>query len=101
MHPRTIIREVLRLHAQLQGSLRLNTDTESHLAIIATELLGARQVVLVDKLLRVRLESDKGPHMRDAIHIAGKELPGGVAIRPLQKGGARSVGPCPRSGSCV
>src|SRR5207302_8748882 len=80
-----------RLNAQLQGSLRSNTDTECRLAIgfVPIERLGERRVVLVGKSLRARLEAYKGPRMRDAIRIAAEELPGGVAIRTLRKG-ARS-----------
>src|SRR5256885_14884239 len=86
-----IVGDVQRLNAQLQGSLRSNTDTECRLAIgfVPIERLGERRVVLVGKSLRARLEAYKGPRMRDAIRIAAEELPGGVAIRTLRKG-ARS-----------
>src|SRR6202035_2369122 len=87
----TIVGDVSRLRAQLERSLRSNTDTECRLAIgfVSIERLGERQVVLVGKFLRSRFENHKGPRMRDAIRIAGKVLPGGVAIRILRKG-ARS-----------
>src|SRR5256885_10019944 len=86
-----IVRDVQCLNAQLQGSLRSNTDTECRLAIgfVPIERLGERQVVLVGKFLRARLEAYKGPRMRNAIRVAAMELPGGVAIRTLRKG-ARS-----------
>ena len=45
------------------------------IGVVSIELPGAREVVLVGKLLRVRLESYKGPRMRDPIRIPGKELP--------------------------
>src|SRR2546430_17001275 len=88
-----IVRDVQRLHAQLQGGLRSNTDTECRLAIgfVPIERLGERQVVLVGDLIGARLEAYKGPRMRDAVRIAAKELPGGVAIRTLRKAASSRV----------
>src|SRR5256885_4903025 len=59
------------LHAQLQGSLRSNTDTECRLAIrfVSIERLGERQVVLVGKFLCSRLEKDRKSTRLNSSHL--------------------------------
>src|SRR5437660_4980854 len=68
-----IVRDVQRLHTQLQGSLRSNTDTECRLAIglVPIERLGDSRAVLVGKSLLARLEAYEGARMRETIRIAG------------------------------
>src|SRR2546421_2083870 len=98
-----IVGDVSRLHAELEGSLRSKTDTECRLAIgfVSIEGLGERQVVPVGKFLPARLENYKGPRMRDAIRIAGKVLPVGVAIRILRKGAGSRVDTYRQPGAAI
>ena len=62
-YPRIGVLNVSRTYADLEGSLRSNTNTECNLAIgvITIELLRARAIVLVGQIFRARLRGPQTP----------------------------------------